>query len=296
MQIALYFYLFIIGLFVGSFLNLVSDRLPNGEKFIFGRSKCDFCHKSLKPKNLVPIFSFIIQKGKCSFCHKKLSFLYPLSELMTGVSFLIAGHLSGFVYDPSVQSAVLLLYYIVVFGFFVVIFLTDVKYSLIPDSVIIPAIIFVFLSSVLFRVFDLVNLKRELANDQFGVYLLKTDYLSNHSLYALKEFGIVVLGALIISLFFLFLIFITKGRGMGFGDVKLGFLIGLINGFPFGIFSIFLGFVIGAVYSLLLMAVKKKTMKDTIPFGPFLIIGSVVTLLFGSAIWEWYSNLSAFVI
>ncbi|HQK41942.1 MAG TPA: prepilin peptidase, partial [bacterium] len=68
------------------------------------------------------------------------------------------------------------------------------------------------------------------------------------------------------------------------------------NGFPFGIFSIFLGFVIGAVYSLLLMAVKKKTMKDTIPFGPFLIIGSVVTLLFGSAIWEWYSNLSAFVI
>ncbi len=83
---------------------------------------------------------------------------------------------------------------------------------------------------------------------------------------------------------------------MGFGDVKLGFLIGLVNGFPFGIFSIFLGFVIGAVYSLLLMAVKKKTMKDTIPFGPFLIIGSVITLLFGPAIWEWYSNLSAFVI
>ncbi len=296
MQAALFIYLFIIGLFVGSFLNLVSDRLPNGKKFVFGRSKCDFCHETLKPKNLIPIFSFVFQKGRCSFCHKKLPLFYPLSEFMTGVSFVLAGHLSDFVYNPNVQSTILLFYYIVVFGFFITIFLTDVKYYLIPDSIVIPAIVFVFLSSVLFRVFDLVDLKRNLAADELGVYLLRTDYFNNHIFYSLKEFGFVLLGAIAISLFFLFLIFITKGRGMGFGDVKLGFLIGLVNGFPFGIFSIFLGFIVGAVYSLLLMLMKKKTIKDTIPFGPFLIIGSVITLLFGQTIWEWYSNLGAFII
>jgi leader peptidase (prepilin peptidase)/N-methyltransferase len=80
---------------------------------------------------------------------------------------------------------------------------------------------------------------------------------------------------------------------MGYGDVKLGFLIGLVNGFPFGIIAIFLGFTLGAVYSLSLIAFKKKTMKDTIAFGPFLIMGSLLTFLFGPALWEWYTQIGS---
>jgi leader peptidase (prepilin peptidase)/N-methyltransferase len=291
MQAAVFIYLFILGAFTGSFLNLLSDRLPVNRKVAFGRSKCDFCHKTLGVKNLVPIFSFIFQKGKCSFCGEKLSYYYPFSELLTGLVFMLAGHLSGFPYGIDSQTAFLLFYYIVVFSFFVAMFLTDIKYYLILDSLLIPATVFVFATSVIFRALDLANLRRNLSNDGLGVYLLKTDYFKDQIMYSVKDFGMVILGAAIISLFFLLLILITKGRGMGFGDVKLGFLIGLVNGFPFGIIAIFLGFTIGAVYSLSLIFMKKKTMKDTIAFGPFLITGSLLTFLFGAELWNWYTQI-----
>jgi len=293
MAATIYIFLFIFGIFTGSFLNLISDRLPKGKKILFGRSECEFCHKPLGVKNLIPIFSFIFQKGKCSFCGKTLSYYYPFSELFTGVVFMLAGHISGFPYSIDTQSAFVLFYYIVVFSFFIAMFLTDVKFYLILDSLLIPAVTFVFLSSIIFRVLDLGNLYRNLSNDSIGVYLLKTDFFNSRVMYSLKDFGLVLLGASIIALFFLFLIFITKGRGMGFGDVKLGFLIGLVNGFPFGIIAIFLGFTLGAVYSVSLIFMKKKTMKDTIPFGPFLIMGSLLTFLFGPGLWEWYTQIGS---
>lgn len=206
---------------------------------------------------------------------------------------MLAGYVSGFPSNVNPQTAFILFYYIVVFSFFVAMFLTDIKYYLILDSLLIPAVAFVVFTSLIFRAIELGSLYRSLANDSFGVYLLETDYFNNKIIFSLKDFGLVLLGASIISLFFLFLIFITKGRGMGFGDVKLGFLIGLVNGFPFGIISIFLGFTLGAVYSLSLIFLKKKTMKDTIAFGPFLIMGSLLTFLFGSGLWNWYTQIGS---
>jgi len=295
MQGLIFTYLFIFGAFTGSFLNLISDRLPVGRKVVFGRSVCDSCKKTLKVKNLIPIFSFLFQKGRCSFCQKKLSFYYPLSELLTGILFMIAGHLSRFSYEINPDSAFLLFYYIVTFSFFVVMVLTDMKFCLILDSVIIPSIIFVFTSLVLFRILDLSEVYTNLKNDSFGVYLLRTDFFSTRVIMSLKSFGYVVAGAITIALFFQFLIFITKGRGMGDADVKLGLLIGLVNGFPMAFMAVFAGYVLGAIYSVFLMLMKKKTMKDTIPFGPFLILGSILILLFGNQIWIWYSNLGSFL-
>lgn len=293
MQAVVFIYLFIFGAFAGSFLNLISDRLPVGKKIVFGRSVCDFCKKTLKVKNLIPIFSFIFQKGRCSFCNKKLSFYHPFSELLTGVAFMLSGHLSKFSYEINAESVFLLFYYIVVFSFFIVMVLTDMKFCLILDSVIIPSIIFVFLTSVIFRFLDLSEIYNNLKNDSFGVYLLRTDFFTNRVILSLKDFGYVVGGAILIALFFQFLILITKGRGMGDADVKLGFLIGLVNGFPMAFMAVFMGYVLGAFYSVFLMLMKKKTMKDSIPFGPFLILGSVLILLFGNQIWLWYSGLGS---
>jgi len=293
MQAVVFIYLFIFGAFAGSFLNLISDRLPVGKKIVFGRSVCDFCKKTLKVKNLIPIFSFIFQKGRCSFCNKKLSFYHPFSELLTGVAFMLSGHLSKFSYEINAESVFLLFYYIVVFSFFIVMVLTDMKFCLILDSVIIPSIIFVFLTSVIFRFLDLSEIYNNLKNDSFGVYLLQTDFFTNRVILSLKDFGYVVGGAILIALFFQFLILITKGRGMGDADVKLGFLIGLVNGFPMAFMAVFMGYVLGAFYSVFLMLMKKKTMKDSIPFGPFLILGSVLILLFGNQIWLWYSGLGS---
>ncbi len=293
MQAVIFIYLFIFGAFTGSFLNLISDRLPSGRKVIFGRSICDFCKKTLKTKNLIPIFSFIFQKGHCSFCKEKLSFYYPLSESMTGLAFMLSGHLSRFSYEINPDNTFLLFYYIVIFSFFIVMILTDMKFCLILDSVIIPSIVFVFLSSVLFRFLDLSEIYNNLKNDSFGTYLLQTDFFTSRVFMSLKNFGYVVGGAILIALFFQFLIFITKGRGMGDADVKLGFLIGLVNGFPMAFMAVFMGYVLGAFYSVFLMLLKKKTMKDAIPFGPFLMLGSVIILLFGNQIWQWYSGLDS---
>jgi leader peptidase (prepilin peptidase)/N-methyltransferase len=125
------------------------------------------------------------------------------------------------------------------------------------------------------------------------IVLVFTYYKLIFSILSLKDFGYVVGGAILIALFFQFLILITKGRGMGDADVKLGFLIGLVNGFPMAFMAVFMGYVLGAFYSVFLMLMKKKTMKDSIPFGPFLILGSVLILLFGNQIWLWYSGLGS---
>ena len=97
MDISIVYYLitFIFGLFVGSFLNLVSDRILNGEKIVNDRSKCDHCRVVLQPKNLIPVISYVLQKGRCAECKTKLSLYYPISEVLTGLLFLYAAYLSG---------------------------------------------------------------------------------------------------------------------------------------------------------------------------------------------------------
>ena len=291
MQAAYYIFVFIGGAFIGSFLNLVSDRLPKGEKIIVGRSKCDFCKKPLEPKNLFPIFSFLFQKGKCSFCKKKLSYYYPLSEVLAGLLFIVAGYLSRFFEVSSFTTLLAFIFYAVLFSFYLIIFLTDLKECIIPDKVIYPAISFTVLYILFSRIYDFLNTRKALSNDKFGTYLIRVGYLNNQYIYALKNLGLVLLGAIIICLFFMFLVWLTKGRGMGWGDVKLGFLIGLVNGFPYGFEAIFFGFVLGALYSLVLILSKRKTMKDTIAFGPFLIMGSVLVLLYGVRIFDWYTSI-----
>src|SRR3989344_5369953 len=238
-----YFLIFVVGAVFGSFLNLVSDRLPFGRPVLKGRSMCESCSKLLTPKELVPLFSYLFLKGKCLNCKVKLSPIY---------------------------------------------FLTDLKFRLVPNKIVYTAIIFVILFQLVVSVYNLVVLRAGLLNDTFGVYLYKAGYFDNQVLYLLRDFGFNIVSSFAISLFFLFLIFITKGRGMGGGDVTLGFLIGMVNGFPNNILAIFLGFIIGAVVSVVLVLIKIKTIKDTIPFGPFLILGSIVAYVYGTAVLDWY--------
>ena len=270
--------IFLIGLFVGSFLNVISDRVVRNEAIFFGRSHCDTCKHKLAPKDLVPLLSFIFIKGKCRYCKVKLSFYYPTAEILTGLVFVLA------YFTKSVLPAV-------VFCAYIVLFLTDAKYTLIPNKVVIPAIIFVFGFLLVTNIYTLFSLRTNLENDAIGKYLLRTDFYNARVAETLKHLGLTLFSSLSISLFFIFLIFITKGRGMGGGDVTLGFLIGLFNGFPTNILAIFLGFLFGTIFSLGLILTKQKSIKDTIPFGPFLIVGSVVAYFFGKQLLSWYFGL-----
>lgn len=122
---------------MGSFLGVVVDRLPKSKSIFKGRSRCDFCNKKLEWFELIPLLSFIIQKRKCRTCHKKLSFYYPVIELVTGIMF-------GLTYLYAIPYT---LFTVVIISCLVVIFFTDLKYGIIPDQVILfcSAVVILFL-------------------------------------------------------------------------------------------------------------------------------------------------------
>lgn len=244
------FFVFILGLFVGSFLNVLADRLPKGESVIKGRSHCDKCKKELAWYDLIPLLSFLMLKGKCRYCHTSLSFYYPIVELTTGFLFMavllfVLGWDINFI---SIISIITVIYYLFIASILIVIFFSDLRYGIIPDKVILPAILVSFL-----------------------YLILNTNYL------ILPH----VLSAVGASLFFLFLFLITKGRGMGFGDVKFAFLIGLILGFPNIIVGLYAAFLTGAFVGIILILWRKRKLREAIPFGPFLVLGTMFGLFLG---------------
>jgi prepilin signal peptidase PulO-like enzyme (type II secretory pathway) len=238
--------LFILGIFLGSFLNVVSDRLYRKENFITDRSKCDSCGHTLEAKNLIPILSFIIQKGKCTFCHQKISLLYPISEILTGLSFLLAYYIT---IELSYEIN-FLIYLLVIFSLFLIISFTDYKFYEIPFEIIVFGSIF----SILYR-----------------TLILKTITLEN--LFA------ETLSVILVFAFFYLIIVLSKG-GMGGGDLKLACFISLAVGYPANISALYFGFILGGLFGILVLLFKLKKLKSQIPFGPFLILGAVLSFLY----------------
>ena len=297
MAVLVFYYVlvFISGLFLGSFLNLVSDRVVKGKSIIFGGSECEFCGQHLCAKDLIPVFSFIKSLGKCSYCRKKLSWYYPFSEILTGSMFLLAAIQSQIFISPTPPNVLTFLYLLIIFSFFIILFLADAKYLLVPDRIVIPAIVFTTGVLVINYLANIFTTYKSISSGPLGPYLVEAGFFKNQLVWLSKDFGLDIASAILIALFFISLIYISrwvlKREGMGGGDVTLGLFIGVFNGFPNNILAIFLGFITGSVFSLVLIAFGKKTMKDNIPFGPFLILGSMVAFFFGSEILNWYLNL-----
>ena len=252
------FLVFIFGLAIGSFLNCLIYRLEK-EESILGRSYCPNCKHTLSWKDLFPVLSYIFLSGKCRYCKDGISFKYPLIEVITGLIFLLI-----FSYQFSISNQfsivqflnILFLFYVV--SSFIVIFAYDLKHYIIPDKVLIPAIVVTFLYQLFFN-----------SNFLFFSALLSA------------------IGA---SLFFLFIFIISKGNWIGFGDVKLAILLGLILGFPAILVGLFLAFFLGALVGLVLIIFSKKGLKSQVPFAPFLILGTVLAMFFGKDIVSWYIN------
>jgi prepilin signal peptidase PulO-like enzyme (type II secretory pathway) len=232
------------GLLAGSFLNLVSDRLKRKENFITGRSRCDFCSKDLKSLDLIPVISYLINKGRCAYCLKNLSPIYPLSEILTAIFF-------AFIYyflQINNLGWEYYLYFYFNFSLLIIIFWYDYKFYEIPFKVVVLGSV----SSFILRAMVLKNL-------------------------TLENLLIEVASWLGIFLFYYLIIWVSKG-GMGGGDLKLSVYLGIFLGFPTSIYGIYYGFVLGGIFALILLILKKKSLKAKIPFGPFLIIGSLISL------------------
>jgi len=238
-------FIFLLGLVIGSFLNVLVDRLPKGESVIKGKSYCDNCKKNLKWYDLIPLLSFTSLKGKCRYCSSLLSLYYPIVELATGLIFVA----TALFFLNNFELIVTLIYYLFIMSSLIVIFFADLKYGIIPDKIVFPSIVvsFIYLFFIL--------------NSLFLIHLFSA------------------LGA---CLFFLSLFLVTRGKGMGFGDVKFSFLMGLILGFPNVIVSLYIAFLTGAIVGCILIIWRKKRVFGTaIPFGPFLVLGCLTAIFFG---------------
>ena len=239
--------LFIIGLFIGSFLLVVVDRFPKGESILWGRSHCDMCDHTLSWYDLFPIVSYITLKGKCRYCHKPFGVSYPVIEVVTGLLFATIP-----IFFPLVSLPELLILCIIS-GCSIVVFFCDVWYGLIPDN----AVLILGVSGILLGIIH------------------HTSLLS------------LLLSSLGAGVFFLLLYLGTKRKGMGLGDVKLSFAMGLVLGYPFIILAFYIAFLTGALVALILIIGRRKKFKgDSIPFGPFLIIGMISVLLGGNYLWN----------
>ncbi|MDH7475842.1 MAG: prepilin peptidase [Microgenomates group bacterium] len=260
MTVFFLFFLFVLGVSMGSFLGVLVDRLPQGQS-ILGRSHCDFCKKKIPWYDLLPLLSFINLGGKCRYCQKKISYFYFLIELITGVFFVLVFFL------PDLQDNIIsfrTLFWLGIISCLIVIFFSDLKYQIIPDSIQISLFIFGFFLKVeeTERIFCLKQL--------LDCYLIKMS----------ENF---IAGA-VVMLPILFLYWVTGGRGMGFGDVKMSFVIGFLLGVKGGLLALYFAFIIGAVTGLILILLKRKKLKSKIAFGPFLVFGTLILIYFQNQI------------
>ncbi len=246
-------FIFIIGLAFGSFFNVLIDRLPN-EKSINGRSRCDYCQKTLGPLDLIPVLSFLVLTGKCRYCHKKLSVQYPLIELLTGGLFLIIFMFFNQTHSLNYANITLLVSYLGLYSALLVIFFADVKYHIIPDSM-----------QFLFFVFSLLILYFSQSVRTWGNFV-------EHLVFAVAVMSPILL-----------IYLVTRGKGMGFGDVKLAFTIGFFLKFG-GFIALYIAFTIGALVGIVLIIKRKSKLKSKIAFGPFLVIGAIFFMLWSDKI------------
>ena len=303
LEILIYVFVAIFGLCIGSFLNCVIYRMEQ-KKSLGGRSFCPHCKHALSWLDLFPVFSFIFLGGKCRFCKEKISWQYPLVEITTAILFvLIFNKLgvipnlignpdfvkSGLTWIPAfagmtrggVGMMIYSAFWFYIASSLIIIFVYDLKHYLIPDKVLFPAIIITFLYRLvgIFWIPAFAGMTEKYTGMTRGGVEM-TGFLGNYIFAAILGGG-----------FFLLIFLISKGAAMGFGDVKLAVLMGLLLGLPKVLVALFLAFFFGAIIGVILMAFKKKGLKSEIPFGPFLIAGTFTALFWGEQLITYYMHL-----
>jgi len=252
---------FIFGTIIGSFLNVVIWRIPSGQK-LTGRSRCPACRKILGVLDLVPILSFIFLRGSCRRCGQKISPRYPLIEALTGSLFAWSAY---YISPTGLLTFAVLARTDFILAILIVIFAIDFEHYLIFDSVLI----FGGTGAILLN--------------------LMLDILSpaRHGFWASGSV-LAILSAGVCTLPFYLLWWASRGKWLGFGDVKLALFLGLALGWPLSFVGIFLGILLGGISGLLLLAWGNKTLKSKLPFGTFLSLAAAVTLFYGSVLLNWY--------
>ena len=259
MEIYFIIVFWILGTCIGSFLNVVIDRLPAGKSLVYPPSGCDACQHRLSWPDLFPVFSFLFLRGRCRYCQAKIPQRVFWVELGTGL--LVAFLYWFFGWKPILPVV------IVYCSVLIVIAIIDLKHQLIFNIIVFPAAVIALI-----------------------VNFFVPDVFSLHNFF----FGLIggAFGFVFLALAAIFSLVIFKKEGMGMGDVKMAAMMGLMVGFPNIIVALFGGILLGGLTAIFLVIFKKKSRKDIIPFGTFLSLATIITLLWGSDIIHWYLRIS----
>lgn len=245
-MIGLIVYLFLVGLVLGSFYNVVGLRIPAGQSIIHPRSSCPSCLQTLRIRELIPVCSYIWQKGKCRSCSVRIPLLYPSLELIHGLLFVLAFCLFGWNGETIVAWTLLALLTVIV--------ASDLRYMLIPNKILL----FFLPLFVIERIFV-----------------------------PLQPWWSGIAGACI-SFFLLFVIVVLSKGGIGGGDVKLFTLLGFVLGIKSVLLTFFLASFLGTIFVLGGIIVGGIKRKSSIPFGPFIALGAIISYLFEANVLEYY--------
>lgn len=254
--------LFLLGLCWGSFLNVLIYRLPRGMSIVKGRSLCPNCRKKISWFDNIPLISYLLLDGKCRWCQKPISKRYPLVEALAGLLLVLVYLFLKPGLEFNYQFIFNLLYWYSLNSLLMVIFFIDGERQQIPDEVL----------KVLFLTYFIYNLSFQ------NFFWFKNSFLAGFILFT----------------FFLVVHKLTRGKGMGLGDVKFSLLIGLIFGLPQALLAVYFAFILGAIYGLILVIFKKAKLGEKIAFGPFLVIGCWLTFFGGGYLINFIRNFMLF--
>jgi leader peptidase (prepilin peptidase) / N-methyltransferase len=234
----------VYGLLIGSFLNVCIYRIPRGESISFPPSHCAVCGQRLKWYDLFPVFSYLVLSGKCRYCGDRISIKYPVIEMLTAALFCL-----------------IYIKYGLAFEFF--------KFALLAAILVVIGIIDLETTDVYTKI------------TVFGIALGILFLIIGYYLYEINPLDFIaggVVGGSVISL----IVILTKG--MGWGDVEICVICGLFIGLKYTLLMLFLSFVIGGLIGSLLIMLKLKSRKDYIPFGPFIALATLLSILLGDHI------------
>ncbi len=238
--------IFITGLVFGSFYNVVGYRVPNNMSIAFPASHCTNCNHKLKFYELIPVVSYIFLRGKCSVCKERISVFYPFFEFLTGILFLLAYLVFGF----NLKFLIAITF----ISILIIISISDIKYYIIPDEVLMVGVILIMAELIINTIVN----KLDIYNG-----------ILTHILNGLGSFAILYLFKSLGDIVF-------KKESLGGGDIKLLFLIGMVLGFDMSIVTIFIAAFIALPLSIISLI---KNNNNVLPFGPYLSIASVIILL-----------------
>ena len=245
---------FILGLFIGSFLNVVIYRLPRNESIISPRSHCPHCGKKIHFFDNIPVISYMILQGKCRYCKNQISPRYLIVELITAVALVSLYHIFGINME------------MLFFSIFVLILITisfiDIENMKILNKIVLPGIAIGLFMTLIFRPDNIVQ----------------------------SILGMICGGGVLLSWFYIGKLLFRKKESLGAGDIKFAALIGVFLGVKTTLIALFLSSLFFTLIAIFLISLKKAKLDSKIPFAPFLATGALVSMCFGNELLSWYLN------